>query len=98
LSPAAAGEKEARRVMDAQTKASILNDITRRVIAADPNITPEEWHAFAAAQQDSLRSGPEVGEKVPDFTLSDQHGTSWSRTELMGRDGLVLVFARSAFW
>jgi len=84
--------------MDAQTKVSILNDITRRVVAADPNITPEEWHAFAAAQQDGMRSGPEIGERVPDFTLADQHGKSWSCAELMGRRGLVLVFARSAFW
>ncbi|MFN8626474.1 MAG: hypothetical protein U0587_10925 [Candidatus Binatia bacterium] len=84
--------------MDAQTKGAVIRDITRRCVAADPNISPEEWHAFAAAQQDGVRSGPEIGERVPDFTLADQHGKRWSRAQLMGREGLLLVFARSAFW
>ncbi len=84
--------------MDAQTKAAIIHEITRRCVAADPTITPEEWHAFATAQQDGVRSGPAIGEQVPDFTLPDQHGKRWSRAALMGRDGLLLVFARSAFW
>jgi hypothetical protein len=84
--------------MDAQTKAAIIHDITRRCLTADPDISPEEWHAFAAAQQDGVCTGPAIGERVPDFTLSDQHGKSWRLGELMGRDGLLLVFARSAHW
>jgi cytochrome oxidase Cu insertion factor (SCO1/SenC/PrrC family) len=42
--------------------------------------------------------GPAVGERVPDFTLPDQHGESRTLASLMGANGLVLVFYRSADW
>jgi hypothetical protein len=42
--------------------------------------------------------GPQVGKKVPDFRLQDQHGKSQSIASLMGDKGLVLVFYRSADW
>ena len=56
-----------------------------------------------AAQQtpakiDVNRLGPQVGEKIPDFTLQDQTGKTWSRDSLMGKNGLMLVFYRSADW
>jgi len=39
-----------------------------------------------------------VGAKIPDFTLSDQHGQTRTLASLMGPNGLVLVFNRSAEW
>ena len=42
--------------------------------------------------------GPQVGTRVPDFTLADQRGTSRTLTSLMGPKGLMLVFIRSADW
>jgi hypothetical protein len=42
--------------------------------------------------------GPQVGEKAPDFSLSDQHGQIRTLASLMGPKGLVLVFNRSADW
>ena len=42
--------------------------------------------------------GPKVGEKVPDFSLSDQYGHSRTLQSLMGPKGLVLLFYRSADW
>jgi cytochrome oxidase Cu insertion factor (SCO1/SenC/PrrC family) len=42
--------------------------------------------------------GPQVGSRVPDFTLSDQHGQRRSLQSLMGPKGLMLVFSRSADW
>jgi len=83
--------------MDAKTKAAILNDIFRRRVAGEP-IKPEEWQQFVVAQNDGYRTGPEIGEKVPDFALADQHGRSRTLGDLMGRDGLLLVFSRSALW
>jgi len=52
----------------------------------------------AAAAPDVTRLGPQVGEKVPDFTLPDQDGRRRSLSSLMGEKGLVLVFSRSADW
>ncbi|HEY7170601.1 MAG TPA: hypothetical protein VH417_07135 [Vicinamibacterales bacterium] len=42
--------------------------------------------------------GPQVGERVPDFSLSDQNGKSWTLQSIMGPNGAMLVFFRSADW
>ena len=42
--------------------------------------------------------GPQVGSRVPDFTLLDQNGRSRALMSLMGPKGLMLVFFRSADW
>lgn len=42
--------------------------------------------------------GPQPGAAVPDFSLPDQHGTMRPLQSLMGRNGLLLVFHRSADW
>ena len=42
--------------------------------------------------------GPRVGERVPDFSLPDQHGVTRSLRSTFGRKGVVLVFFRSADW
>jgi peroxiredoxin len=47
---------------------------------------------------DVARLGPQVGERVPEFTLRDQTGTSQSLQSIMGRRGAMLVFVRSADW
>ena len=47
---------------------------------------------------DVTKLGPQVGDKVPDFTLSDQRGQPRSLASLMGPNGLVLAFNRSADW
>ena len=47
---------------------------------------------------DVTKLGPQVGDKVPDFSLSDQHGKTRTLFSLMGSKGLVLVFNRSADW
>ena len=50
------------------------------------------------AQNDGYRTGPENGDKIPHFALPDQHGNSKLLSELMGSNGLLLVFSRSADW
>jgi cytochrome oxidase Cu insertion factor (SCO1/SenC/PrrC family) len=42
--------------------------------------------------------GSQVGSRVPDFTLVDQRGQSRTLASLMDRNGLMLVFFRSADW
>ena len=46
----------------------------------------------------SPSSGPKLGEKVPDFELPDQNAQEHSLQRLMGANGLLLVFVRSADW
>ena len=47
---------------------------------------------------DVQKLGPQVGSRVPDFTLLDQHGQSRTLASVMGPKGLMLVFNRSADW
>ncbi len=42
--------------------------------------------------------GPQVGEVVPSFSLTDQTGAARDLASLMGPNGLMLVFSRSADW
>jgi hypothetical protein len=62
--------------------------------------------AFTAAQStgaarqrvDVSRLGPQVGERVPDFSLKDQNGRAQNLQSIMGPRGAMLVFFRSADW
>jgi peroxiredoxin len=47
---------------------------------------------------DVQKIGPQVGAKVPDFSLPDQSGRQRTLGSLMGPRGVVLVFFRSADW
>jgi len=84
--------------MDQKTKTAVLHEVIRKYVAGGQEITPDDWRQFVEAQNDGYRTGPEIGEKVPDFTLPDQHGKSRGLAELMGSNGLLLVFSRSADW
>ncbi len=43
-------------------------------------------------------SGPEIGETIPDFEAYDQNGNLVSLGDVMGPNGAVVVFHRSADW
>jgi hypothetical protein len=47
---------------------------------------------------DVSRRGPQVGDTIPDFTLRDQYGAAWTRESILGGNGTMLVFLRSADW
>jgi hypothetical protein len=47
---------------------------------------------------DVARRGPQVGERVPDFSLTDQSGRTQTLQSIMGPRGAMLVFQRSADW
>lgn len=90
--------KPREHAVDATAKASILNDMVRRMRSGCGDITTKDWLEFVEAQNDGYKTGPEIGEKVPDFALTDQHGQTRALNELMGPNGLLLVFSRSADW
>ena len=52
----------------------------------------------ARAKVDVSRLGPQVGERVPDFSLPDQTGRIRNLESIMGPRGAMLVFLRSADW
>lgn len=44
------------------------------------------------------RLGPQVGERAPDFELPDQNGRTHTLKSILGPNGAMLVFYRSAGW
>jgi cytochrome oxidase Cu insertion factor (SCO1/SenC/PrrC family) len=56
---------------------------------------------LAASQSttvDPKTVGPQIGSKVPSFTLTDQNGQPRTLQSLIGPKGAILVFFRSADW
>lgn len=54
--------------------------------------------AAQAPPADVERLGPQVGDVVPDFSAADQFGRTQTLTSIMGANGAMLVFNRSADW
>ena len=52
----------------------------------------------ARATVDVSKLGPQVGQRVPDFSLPDQTGRVRTLESIMGPRGAMLVFLRSADW
>ena len=57
-----------------------------------PQEEPEPYGRAYAAR------GPQVGDRLPDFSLPDTSGRARTFADLTGPQGLVLVFNQSADW
>ena len=53
---------------------------------------------MAALWGQSIKTGPEVGQRVPAFSAMDQDGRTQTLKSIMGTKGAMLVFFRSADW
>lgn len=60
---------------------------------------------FAAAQTPQVKPaaelatlGPQVGDRVPEFELKDQAGRTHTLKSVLGPNGAMIVFYRSASW
>ena len=51
-----------------------------------------------SAQSKPIAVGPAVGKPVPAFSASDQFGRTQTLESIMGPEGAMLVFYRSADW
>ena len=61
-------------------------------------ILPLSAQAQTRETVDVSKLGPQVGERVPDFSLIDQGGTMRNLQSIMGPRGAMLVFVRTADW
>ena len=57
-----------------------------------------QLHAQERSRADVSKLGPQVGDRAPEFTLTDQTGAQRTLQSVMGRRGAMLVFIRSADW
>jgi cytochrome oxidase Cu insertion factor (SCO1/SenC/PrrC family) len=58
--------------------------------------SPQQQVGAGAVDLETM--GPKVGDALPDFTLPDQHGQPRSLKSMIGANGAVVVFFRSADW
>jgi AhpC/TSA family len=72
--------------------------MSRRLLACARLVMAAAMIRAAAADVDPQTLGPKIGERVPDFSLPDQHGTTRTLRSTFGPKGAVLVFFRSADW
>jgi hypothetical protein len=82
---------------DLAEKAAVMREFGRLRAAGLP--IPAELQAkHVNATNDAYATGPEPGQRIPEFTLPDQDGAARSLPNLAGPNGLLLVFYRSADW
>jgi len=82
---------------DLAEKAAIMREFGRRRAAGEP-VSDELLAKHVNATNDNYSTGPEPGQRAPDFALPDQNGVLMSLADLAGSNGLLLVFHRSADW
>lgn len=82
---------------DLAEKAAVMREF-RRLRAAGAAVPAELYAKHVWATNDHYATGPEMGERIPAFTLADQDGRERSLGDLTGPKGLLLVFHRSADW
>jgi hypothetical protein len=95
----------AMSVLGAIAGRSILNWTRLTTVSAAMLALVMVGPAEAGGQQPPARTvinvqalGPQVGARIPDFTLVDHAGTPRTLRSLMGPKGLMLVLFRSADW
>lgn len=69
-----------------------------RLRAAGLPIPAEVRERHVRATNDGYATGPDRGERIPEFALPDQSGAIRTLKDLAGPNGLLLVFHRSADW
>jgi len=80
--------------MKQQNRAAILGGIVATVFFVFSSVTTaQEREAI-----DISVLGPQIGDSVPDFSLPDQNGQLQTLESVMGSNGLMLLFHRSADW
>src|SRR5271167_4345235 len=82
---------------DLAEKAAIMREFGRRRAAGEP-VSAELQARHVNATNDNYATGPEPGERIPEFALPDENGVVRSLADLAGPEGLLLVFHRSADW
>ena len=75
-----------------------MKHLTRAVILALLITAAVAAQAPSPQAVDIERLGPQVGEAVPDFSAPDQFGRTQTLKSILGPNGAMLVFNRSADW
>ena len=82
---------------DLAEKAAAMREF-RRLREAGLPIPAEVRARHLWATNDGYATGPDPGQRIPEFALRDQFSAIRRLNDLAGPNGLFLVFHRSADW
>jgi len=82
---------------DLAEKAAVMKEFGRLRAAGEP-VPHDLYIRHVNATNDRYATGPEPGERIPEFVLPDHNGQQRNLAGLCGPNGLFLVFHRSADW
>ena len=82
---------------DLAEKAAAMREFGRLRAAGLP-VPADVRVRHVRATNDGYATGPDPGQRIPDFALPDQSGAIRTLDDLAGPNGLLLVFHRSADW
>jgi peroxiredoxin len=80
------------------TRSRLLGTFGGVVLASAVLGLPPSLVAQAPTRVEVSKLGPQVGELIPEFSLPDQAGRTWTRQSILGPKGALLLFFRSADW
>ena len=58
----------------------------------------EVRRSMRSPESEDFPTGPDLGERLPDITLSDQHGNAVNIEEARGEGRALVMFHRSVRW
>jgi len=76
----------------------VLVGLSLGLLAGAAALLTAQTSSGARTRIDVSKLGPQVGQTVPEFSLTDQNGKVWTRASIMGPKGALLLFYRSADW
>jgi len=84
-----------------RTTAAILTAATALVSAlllAGTALAQDDGFGEIPAGNENWKTGPELGERIPDFAALDQNGVRRTFDQIKGPNGALVFFFRSADW
>ena len=83
--------------LEVARKYCIASTLTALAVIALP-VFGQDVFTIVEPQDENMLTGPELGERIPAFSALDQHGVPKSFEDIVGPNGAMIIFYRSADW
>jgi len=83
--------------LEVARKSCIAGIFTLLSVMALP-VLGQDVFTIVDPQDENMLTGPEVGERIPAFSALDQHGVRKHFEDIVGPNGAMIIFFRSADW
>ena len=77
---------------------ALILGLMAAAVLTGPAVAQEDGFGEMPASSANWATGPEVGQRIPDFAALDQNGVRRSFDQIKGPNGALVFFFRSADW